>query len=407
MVFISLIKESLAALWGNKLRSSLTTLGMIMGVTSVIAIILVVEGLQSNLDNFFDSLGTNTFIVSRTGFTITWEEYIKRMKRKKLTRALIPLVEEGCPDCEMVGAEGYDEDRVKYKNRSVWQSDILGQTPNVEQMRNIEIIMGRNISWEDEYRRKKVAVIGNRVHEKLFPDEDPLGKRIKIGSSEFIVIGVLEKRDNSLAIGWDNNIVIPLSTMQKLYRQPGNPVVLVIKSTSLESRERAIEQVRSVLRSVRRLPFGDDDDFDVMTPDSILSFFNDVTRAYRVIMIAMPLLSIIIGGIVIMNIMMISVTERTREIGIRKSIGARKRHILVQFLYESLIISFLGSGIGTFVGFKVGGLMLTSLLDIYVIPASMAIFFGIGIAVCVGLFFGIYPARKAAGFDPVKALAYE
>lgn len=210
-----------------------------------------------------------------------------------------------------------------------------------------------------------------------------------------------------MARGFDNEVVIPLSTHQKIYRQPGNPVNLVIKAPSIETRDRAIEQTRAVLRSIRQVPFGEDDDFTILTPDAIMGFINDVTRAYRVIMIAMPLLSIVIGGIVIMNIMMISVTERTREIGIRKSVGAKRSHVLMQFLYESLIVSFTGGILGIVAGVRVGRWMLNSLLDIFVAPTTLAIILGFGIAVAVGLFFGIYPARKAARLDPIKALKYE
>jgi len=407
MVVLSLIKEASGALWNNRLRSSLTVLGMIMGVTSVIAIVAVVEGMQADLEHFFETMGSNSFTVTRFGFDLSWAEYMERMKRKKLTRGLIPIIEEGCPDCEEVGAEAYGEDAVKYGKRWVRHADILGETPNVLGMRDYDVFIGRNISWEDERRRKKVACIGYGIYERLFIGEDPIGKRIKVGKNDFLVIGVTEKLDNSMASGWDNNIIIPLSTMQKIYQQPGNPVNLIIKSLSLETRERAVEEVRAILRSIRHIPYGDGDDFTILTPDAILGFINDLTRAYRIIMIAMPLLSIIIGGIVIMNIMMISVTERTREIGIRKSLGAKKRHILLQFLYESLILSFLGGAIGILFGIEAGRWMLNSLMDIYITPTGTAIIMGFGIAVTVGLFFGIYPAKKAAGYDPIKALNYE
>jgi putative ABC transport system permease protein len=381
-------------------------LGMVMGVTSVIAIVSVVEGMQADLEHFFDSMGPNTFTVTRFGFNLTWADYVERAKRKKLTRGLIPVLEESCPDCEEVGAESYEGDYVKYGSLKDY-TEIRGETPNVLAMRDCDVLLGRNISWEDDKRRRKVAFLGYKIYENMFPHENPLGQKIKIGDQEFTVIGVAEERDRTMARGWDDNVVIPLSTHQKMYRQDGDPVNLIIMARSLEVRGRAIEEVRSTLRSVRQLPFGDDDDFTILTPDAILGFINDLTRAYRVIMVALPLLSIVIGGIVIMNIMMISVTERTREIGIRKSLGARRRHILIQFLYESLILSFVGGILGIFAGVRVGALMLSSLMDIYVTPTTMAIILGFGIAVAVGLFFGMYPARKASKLDPIKALTYE
>jgi putative ABC transport system permease protein len=168
-----------------------------------------------------------------------------------------------------------------------------------------------------------------------------------------------------------------------------------------------MDQVRVVLRTARRLPYEQDDDFTIMTPDAILSFINNVTRAFRVLMVALPLLSIVVGGIVIMNIMMISVTERTREIGIRKSLGARRRDVLMQFLYESLILSLVGGAIGILFGVLAGKALLTSALDIQATPTTMAIALGVGISTGVGLFFGIYPATRAARLDPIKALSYE
>jgi putative ABC transport system permease protein len=285
--------------------------------------------------------------------------------------------------------------------------EIRGETPNMMDMRNFDILMGRYFSLQDERRRRNVAFIGHRVFERLFETVDPIGKKIRVGGREFTVLGVAEKLDGTMVEGMDDFIAIPLSTHQKIYQQPGRPVNIVAKAASMETRQAAIDQMRMVLRSVRGLPYGDDDDFSIVTPDSILSFINDITRAFRVVMLSIPLLSIVIGGIVIMNIMMISVTERTREIGIRKSIGARQKNILAQFLYESIILSLLGGGVGIVSGIYVGEWMLSSLLDIYIAPTTLAIIMGAGISTGVGLFFGVYPAMKAARMDPIKALSYE
>jgi len=407
MIFISLLKEAVGALWANRLRSFLTILGMVMGVTSVIAIVSVVEGMQADIERSLNTMGPTTFTATRFGMVMSWAEYLERMRRKKLTRGLITVIEEGCPDCEEVGAEGYASDHLKYGSTRMRWAEIRGETPNILEMRAFDVEMGRYLSDEDEIRRKQVAFIGYEVYEKFFTNEDPIGKKIRIGKNEFTVIGVAEKTDGTLVDGLDNFAAIPLSTLQKLYRQPGNPVNLVIKAKSLETRQRAIDQVRVVLRSARGVAYGDDDDFSIFTPDALLSFINDITAAFKAIMISLPLMSIVIGGIVIMNIMMISVTERTREIGIRKSIGARRRHILIQFLYESVILSVVGSLLGIVFGVKLGGMMLTSWMDIYFTPTTMAIILGAGIAMGVGLFFGIYPARKASRLDPIKALNYE
>ncbi len=407
MVALTLIREALAALWANRLRSFLTILGMVMGVTSVIAIVSTVEGMQGNLEQVFQSMGPKTFIVTRFGFGMTMNEYLERLRRKKLTRDLIEPIQEGCPDCEYVGAEGYSSEHVKYGSARMRWVQIEGQTPNILAMRDLDVAQGRFLSWEDDRRRKQVAFIGDLVREKLFMGEDPLGKKIKIGQREFTVIGVAEKLGGLFGQDMDEFVTIPLSTLQKVFPRPGDPVNLFISAVSLDRRKIAMDQVRVVLRSIRRVPYGDEDDFTIMTPDAVLSFINDITRGFRVLMVSLPLLSIVVGGIVIMNIMMISVTERTREIGIRKSIGAKQRNILTQFLYESLILSLVGGVIGIALGVYFGKLILTSVMDIYITPTTLAVVLGFGISTVVGLFFGIFPAMKAARLDPIKALSYE
>jgi putative ABC transport system permease protein len=407
MILFSLLREALMALWSNRLRSSLTVLGMVLGVTSVIAIVSTVQGLQGNIERIFESLGPKTFMVTRFGFGLTWAEYLERMRRKKLTRELIPLIEQGCPDCEMVGAEGYTSDHLKYGSKRLRWVTINGETPTILAMRDLDVASGRYLNWEDDRRRRNVAFLGQRVVEKLFGDEDPIGKRMRIGTREFTVIGVAEELGGLFGEDIDEFVSIPLSTHQKIYRQPGNPVNLIVSAASMEVREHAIDQVRVVLRSARRLQYEEEDDFAIVTPDALLSFVNDFTRGFRVITISLPLLSIVVGGIVIMNIMMISVTERTREIGIRKSIGAKRRTILIQFLYESLVLSLIGGLIGIAAGVNLGALVLNKVMDIYVTPTTLAIILGFGISTGVGLFFGIYPALKAARMDPIKALSYE
>ena len=407
MVFLTLVKESLAALWANRLRSFLTIIGMVMGVTSVTAIVSTVEGMQKNMVDTFESMGPNTFMVSRIGFAVDMKQYLERLRRKKLQRGLIEPLQEGCPDCEAIGAEGYWTDHLKYGSARMNWVQITGETPNMLAIREKDVAEGRYFSWEDDYRRRKVAFIGGEVKEKLFPNEDPIGKRIRIGANEFTVVGVAESVGGLFGGEADEFVSIPLATHQSLYPKRGNPVNLVVKAVSLERREQAMDEIRVVLRTIRRVDYEKPDDFEIFTPDAILSFINNITRAFRVLLVSLPLLSIVIGGIVIMNIMMISVTERTREIGIRKSIGARRGHVLVQFLYESLILSLVGGLLGAGLGIFLGQTLLTSVMDIHVSATALGLSLGFGISTAVGLFFGIYPAWKASRLDPIKALSYE
>lgn len=407
MIFLALLKESIAALWSNRLRSALTILGMIMGVTSVTAIVSTVEGMQKDMVQAFQSMGPNTFMVSRIGFAIDMRQYLERLRRKKLNRHLIQPLKDGCPDCEDIGAESYASDHLKYGAAGMSWVQVTGETPNLLAIRENDVAEGRYFSWEDDYRRRRVAFIGGVVKEKLFPNEDPIDKKIRVGGSEFTVIGVAKTIGGLFGSEADEFVSIPLATHQSLYPKPGNPVNLIVKAASLERREHAMDEVRVVLRTIRRVDYEKDDDFEIFTPDAILSFINNITQAFRVLLVSLPLLSIVIGGIVIMNIMMISVTERTREIGIRKSIGARKRHVLAQFLYESLILSFVGGLIGATAGIMLGQLILTSVMDVHVSATGLGLALGFGISTGVGLFFGIYPAMKAARLDPIKALSYE
>ncbi len=407
MVFLFILKESFSALWANKLRSFLTLLGMVMGVTSVIAIVSTVEGMQGSIEDTLSTMGPHTFMVTRFGVGLTMEQYLERLKRKKLTRKLIPAIEEGCDDCQYVGAEGYASAHLKYGKAKMRWVAIYGQTANVLEIQDMDVADGRFISEEDDRRRRQVAYIGDIVRESLFGDADPIGERIRVGEREFTVIGVGEKVGGMFGNDMDQYVIIPLSTMQILFPKPGNPINLLIASTTLALQPQAMDQVRVVLRSIRKLTYEEEDDFGMVTPDAILSFINDFTAAFRAIMIALPALSVIIGGIVIMNIMMISVTERTREIGIRKALGARRKHILVQFLYESLALSLLGGALGIALGAWAGSTILSSLMDIEIAPTTMAIVLGVSISLGVGLFFGIYPAMKAARLDPIKALGYE
>lgn len=406
MIVIPLIQEALTALWANRLRSFLTIFGIVLGVTSVIGIVSTVEGFQDDMEKKLNSMGPTTFEVGRFGIITSAAQYLERRKRKPLVRGLIPLVEEGCPDCEHVGGEGYASAHLKRGSERMRWVQINGVTSNILDMRDQDVELGRFITDQDDHSRRRVAFIGHSVAEKLFPAEDPIGQRLRLHGEEFTVIGVAKEIGEILGGDFDEFVSIPLSTHQKLFQQRGNPIAVVVKAKSRELVESAMDQTRIVLRSARRVPYEAEDDFAILTPDAIRSFIDDFTQAFRIIMIALPALSIVIGGIVIMNIMMISVTERTREIGIRKSIGARQSNIMTQFLLESIVLSIGGGIIGIIGGIKLGSMVL-ALMEIHATPTALAVFLGFGISTSVGLFFGIYPAMKAARLDPIKALSYE
>ena len=228
-----------------------------------------------------------------------------------------------------------------------------------------------------------------------------------MGANSYTVIGVAKKIGSAFGDNQDNFVVVPFSSYSKQFGPTRRGLNLVIKANSVEDLPDAMDQVRVVLRAQRHVPFNEEDDFDMLTADSILEVLNSFTKILRFGLIGISSISVVVGGIVVMNIMMVAVSERTREIGIRKSLGAKRKHILVQFLFESLLLTFIGGFIGVIVGFIIAKALLVSNLGMEITPSILAISIGFGISTTIGLVFGIYPAMKAARLDPIKALSYE
>jgi len=377
-----------------------------MGITSVIAIISAVEGMQGKMENIFSSMGENTFEVDRFGIVTSWDEFQKKNRRKIITRDLIQPIREGCDACGEVGAVTQASANIKYKTDMMRRVNIQGQTPNMYDISDFDVADGRYLSDEDERLRRQVAFIGEDVRQEFFPQENPLGQQIRIGARKYTIIGVAKKLGSFLGQSLDEFAFIPLSTMRKNFGRQAEAVNIRVKAVSRERFEEAMDQTRVVLRSHRHVPYDAPDDFELLTPDAILGFINNITKAFRFIIISLPALSIVIGGIVIMNIMMVSVIERTREIGVRKSIGASQAHIRWQFLTESLVISLIGGILGAGLGYWVGGVMLER-MKISISPSLLGLILGVGIASFFGIVSGMYPAMKAARLDPIKALSYE
>ena len=397
-------KEALLGLWAHKLRAGLTTFGMVMGITAVIAIVATVEGFQQDMERVFQSMGPNTFMVSRFGIVTNWSQWLEKSRRKKITRAAIAPIQEGCDLCEDVSAARAVEAQVKFGDKKMSWVEVEGQTPNVLAMSDRNVESGRYFSWEDESRRAHVAFIGKDVKDRLFPTEDPIGKMLRIDNVPYTVIGVGAKIGSLFGDSQDRYVIIPLSTLQKQF--DGEQVFLMVKAVSREAREDAMDQVRVVMRSVRHVPYDKADDFDILTPDAIVALINSFTFAVRVIVLALPFIAIVIGGIVVMNIMMVSVTERTREIGVRKSLGATRADIRTQFLYESLTMCFIGGIVGALIGTLLARGMLSA-MDIDAQTTALAAIVGVSVSTGVGLFFGVYPAMRASRLDPIKALSFE
>jgi len=404
------ITMALSSLWANKMRTLLTLLGIIIGVLTIIAVISVIQGLNNFIYSELAEFGTNDFVVSTISLaslsSLSLNELREMLRRKDLTLDHMRLLRQQCQSCELVGASVQTTQTVKFGSRSLKDINIRGKTyldTNIGRI--IELDRGRHFQKEDEDRSRYVCVIGADIVEHLFPYSDPLGKRIKIGANNFLVIGVGERIGSFFGQSQDNFAMIPITTYNKIIgsRQSIN---INIHTSSQEQLAEAQEEVRTILRSSRHLSFNEKDDFGIRTSETFVQIYKSVTTGIFFAMILISSLALIVGGIVVMNIMLVSVTERKNEIGIRMAVGARRKDILFQFLIEAVILSTTGGIIGILSGFIIAKLVSTlTPLPSSVEPLSIAI--AIFVSMSVGMFFGIYPASKASRLNPIEALRSE
>ncbi|HKK21822.1 MAG TPA: ABC transporter permease [candidate division Zixibacteria bacterium] len=406
MVVPALFKISVDALRANKLRSGLTLLGVVIGVTSVMTIMSALEGMAGAVAKELSSLGPSTFVIQRIGIVTSDEMFWEKIKRKPIDYKAVELIRNSCPLVDKVCPRAYNSATIKYGDDALDNVLVGGAEANYIDIVDLEVAEGRFTTFEDDLYRRPVAYVGDQIRETFFPTVDPIGKEIKIGGKKYTIIGVSKKRGSTFGNNEDNFVIIPLSTFSKQFGVPRRGLSLVIKARSVAVLDQAMDEVRVVLRSERHVPFDKDDDFDILTADVILDVLNSLTRIFRLGLIGISSISLVVGGIVVMNIMMVSVTERTREIGIRKSIGAKQKHILLQFLFESLLLTLTGGLVGIVAGFVIAKI-LVRMINMEIEPSMLAIIAGLSISTGTGLIFGIYPAMKAARLDPIKALSYE
>jgi len=405
-MFGPLLGIAIDALFANKLRTGLTLLGVIIGVTSVMTIISALEGLQSVIEGQLARMGSSTFVVARIGMPRSEEEFLEQLKRKPITMTSVDLVERECALCERIVPRLFGGARIKYRDQALRRVFVLGTTSGYIDVVDLEVAQGRFISREDDQAARPVAYIGETVRESLLEGLDPVGKEISINGKKFTVIGVSQKESAMFGQDHNNFVVVPLSVYVTAFGDRRGNLDLVIKAESVGTLNECMDEVRLILRAQRHVSAEKNDDFEMLTADNILDMLNAFTRILRLTLVGISSISLVVGGIVVMNIMMVSVTERTREIGIRKSLGARKNHILVQFLLESLLVTLSGGVVGIGLGFILAK-TLVGLMDMQIAVSGLAIALGLAISTGVGLFFGIYPAMRAARLDPVKALSYE
>ncbi|MCX6832814.1 MAG: ABC transporter permease [candidate division Zixibacteria bacterium] len=405
MIFENL-KLAVAALWSHKLRTVLTVIGVVIGVASVIAIISTLDGMMLRITSVFDDMGASTVAVTRFGMITSHDEWMKALKRKKITVEDARAIEMSCTLAEAVGLgiEGHAR-TIKRGNKPLYSISISGYSASVSRIYNLDIAEGRFFTDLDDEHRRRVAVIGQEIKEKLFPYEDPLDKEIIIGGEKFTIIGVGAKKGSIMGETLDRYVYVPARTMLQMTGMHQDINVLV-KIRSESSMDQGMDQIRAVMRARRHVQYHDPDDFALITKDAVMGFVDSFTGTARLVTVAIPFISIVVAGIVVMNIMMVSVTERTREIGIRKAVGARSRHVLGQFLLEALMMCLIGGVLGLAGGLGIASIASSKMGLPFVISVT-AVVVGFSIPTIIGLVFGIYPAWKAAKLDPIEALRFE
>jgi len=397
-------KIAIDAIRANKLRSILTTLGIVIGVMTVVTVISLISGLNKQVSDMFSSIGSNVIYVQKWPWVNMGNDWWKYRGRKDITAKHADAIRRLCSSVELVSPVDGRQLRITYKTRKTNPVPVNGATPEYQTITGRSLSVGRYITTLDNSRKKNICVIGTDIVETLFPNEEPLNKIVRIGSVKFVVVGVFEKKGQMMGQSMDNEAIIPFTTFRKLFKRKGREDITI--AILAKDKEEALDEVRGVLRRIRKVKSGKPDDFSINTQDVLMDMYNKITGAAFIVMIGVALLSLLVGGIGIMNIMLVSVTERTREIGIRKAIGARYKDILYQFLTEAVVVSGIGGIIGIILGVSIAKIISAASNLPSAIPL-WAVLLGFGFSTAVGIFFGIYPANKAAHLNPVEALRYE
>jgi putative ABC transport system permease protein len=403
MNFLEALRLAFSAIRAHKLRSFLTLLGIIFGVATVIVVVSLIEGFNKYFSEKIADLGSNAFVVNKFGMITSMQEWIEKNKKNKDVKLDdLGAIRERRNHVKDAAAIVGKRTELKYGNQLLQDVILRGVTSNMVNIDTIKVGQGRYISPEEETHARYSCFIGYEVIKRFFPAGDPIDKEIKIDGRMFKIIGVAEEIGTVLGNPQDNFVIIPISTFQNIYGSRTS-ISIKVQAISPEAMEAAQDEVRVIMRARRHLNYNDQDNFGIVTSDAINKLREQIFGTISIVAIGVTSISLVVGGIVIMNMMLVTVTERTREIGIRKSLGARRSDILKQFLCESTVLSLFGGCVGVALAFGLGKLatMLFSL------PTALPIFWtfmALSVSASIGLFFGIYPAWKAARLDPIVAL---
>jgi putative ABC transport system permease protein len=399
---------ALDSLRKNKLRSFLTLLGIILATTTLIAVTSLIHGMNLYIAEKVSNMGADGFRVVRMAWFGPWDpkKFFEMDKRNpQLKPEEYEFVKERATLCKDVGMMAQRRTRVSFKGESMWDVNIQGVTDNIPAMNNVQVDVGRSLTYEEVRRRAPVAFIGNDVRAKFFEGKDPIGKTINVDGQPYEVVGVAKTLGSVFGNSMDNFVMIPIASYFKTYGSQRG-IAIVGKAIDQTRLNEAQDEVRVLLRSYRHLGPSQDDNFSIFASETIVSLWERLTAAIAGMAVGIVSVFMVVGGIVIMNIMLAVVTERTHEIGIRKSLGARRSDILNQYLVESATLSGMGGLIGVIVAWGVAVLVRNTTSVPMALP-STSIAIGVRLSATVGLFFGIYPARRAARLDPIEALRVE
>ena len=397
---------ALDALRAHKLRSFLTLLGVILAVTTLVVVMSFVAGMNFYVADRIANLGANVFIVDRFGIITSQDAWIKAQKRPFITMEDYERLRDSMKTAKAVAALDDHNIEIRSGNERLENTDVMGVSANYAEVRNINVAQGRFINQTDDDHRGQVVFIGADVADRLFANVDPIGKVVRAETHEYQVVGVAERIGSAFGQSQDNFMIIPLHTFERELHRPRDWVGIFVQAGSAEMMSACEDEARMLMRAWRHLPYDAPDNFAILGSDSIMKLWNDLTGTLAKVAVGLVSVFLVVGGIVIMNIMLASVTERTREIGIRRSLGARKKHILMQFMMESAVLAATGGIIGVLLAYGLVELLGT----VTSIPLKMpmdAVVISLCVSTAVGLFFGIYPATRAAKLDPIEALRAE
>ena len=399
------LKIAIGAIRANKLRSVLTVLGNVVAVMSVIMVVAVIDGVNTYVGEKILEQGLQVVYIDKYGLITSDDAFREAEKRRDITLREASALEQRMRLASRVSAQVDAIKRVRAGKNELQNVTVKGTTAGYEEVGKFELAEGRHLEASDVERRRAVAVIGSEVAESLFPRLDPIGQTVKVGGHALLVVGVLKSKGNVLGQSQDNVVITPLGEFEKMFGSRRS-LTIIVKATPDTPLERVEDEARVVLRTERHVPLGKPDDFGISTAETFRALYQSLTGGIFAGTIALVAISLVVGGIVIMNIMLVAVTERTREIGLRKSLGARRSDLVGQFLSEAVVLSTFGGVLGVVLGVAFALLIRT----ITPLPASIqpwSVLISLGVASSVGLFFGVYPATRAAQLDPIVALRQE